>query len=366
MKISRNILVLSCFVITFVILVMVAVVRGTLFEPSLVKSLLIAFYFAGWVSLLVFCIWTFLLPKIRDAGGFSNFIGNTKNKKGIVGSEAADLSQKIEEVPKRSPRSDLPVRERINAYVKERRREEGITAPAPLHIIGSTQTASMSLNSQEEGAEASVPSYAEPSMNVTETFPGFDGELVFDFEPDEGIRNEFDEDSSENIHGNERSAYSYELPGFDGDLNLDAMDMEDISGADDLDSLEDSEDLDLILDDSFNDSSTKEKDEFEGDSYIESDITDDNFDDLGDFIDSFDDDEDMEFVYDPRIDVDELPDDTMSDADNTVLEMKKMEKKGEFLDVKNSIDDEDLTLLNEDLEDIGEIIDLEPDDMNTE
>ena len=367
MKISRNILVLSCFAITFVILVMVAIVRGTLFEPSLVRSLLIAFYFAGWVSLLVFCICTFLFPKIREAGGFSNLLGKAKNQKNRSGTEniPSNIPPKIEEEPKRSPRSNLPVRERINAYVKERRHEEGIAAPAPLHLAGLTQVPSISLDSQEEGTGTSTPSYAVPSMNATDAFPGFDEDLIFDLGTEHGVGNEFDEDSGINIHDNERSVNSYELPGFDGDLNLDVMDIEDISGADDLDSFEDLEHSDLMLDDSFDDSSTEEEHEFERDFHIESDITDNNLDDLGDFIDSFDE-EGMEFVDDLRIDVDELPDDGTSNADNSVIEEKEMSSDKDLLDFNNSLDDEDLILSDDDLEDIGEIIDLEPDEENIE
>ena len=124
MKISRNKLVLLCFVITFVILL----ITGTFFEPFKTKALLIAAYFAGWVALLVFCVCTFFLPTIKAAGGMSTMFSTQKRSQ-----ETSESFPPTEEIPIQSPRSDLPVRERITAYVAQRRREEGIPAPVPLH-----------------------------------------------------------------------------------------------------------------------------------------------------------------------------------------------------------------------------------------
>jgi hypothetical protein len=275
MKISRNILVLSCFVITFVILLIVAAVTGTFFEPSPAKALLISVYFAGWTALFVFCVCTFLLPQVQAAGGFSAmFLTNQKRQKK---QKEVEYPHPTEEIPKQSPRSDLPVRERIAAYVTERRREEGIPAPVPLRQNPREEKQDVSQRSFSPAfvASAAVPSDVASSVSNTEIFSEFDGELEFDLVPDIRVEIESDEDVGE-------------LPEFDGDFNLDTMHVEDVVGTDDLNSLADTKDFEL--DESF---------------------------------------------------------DTASE---------------EFLEFDTSLDDEELLLFDDDFEDIGEIIDLEPDD----
>ena len=290
MKIPRNILVLSSFVITFVFLLIVAAVTGTLFEPFPVKTLLIAAYFAGWVALLVFCVCTFLLPQVQAAGGLSAMFLTTQKKQ--ESQKNVEYPHPTEEIPKRSPRSDLPVRERIAAYVAERRREEGIPAPAPLRqnspeekqdvssgrsfspsFVASAATAATAAAISTPSAP-SAPSYEASSVSDTETLSEFDGELEFDLVPDIGVEIESNKDADE-------------FPEFDGNLNLNTRDGEDVVGADDLDSFVDAnaDAKDFELDESFDDAS---EELLEFDTFIDDEellLSDDDFEDIGEIID---------------------------------------------------------------------------------
>jgi hypothetical protein len=275
MKISRNILVLSSFIITFAILMIVFAVTGRFFEPAPMKALLIATYFAGWVAFFVFCVCVFF-PKVQAAGGLSAMFHGTHKIQ--EEQEKSESFTPEEEIQKRSPRSELPVRERIAAYVMERRREEGIPAPSPLYQSSIEERQSVSPGrfspaSVTQAAAASVTSL----MNNTEAFSEFDGVLDFDLMPDREMETNPDESA-------------YEPAEFDGHLNLDLMHGEDAFGANDLDSLADIKDLDL--------------------------------------------------------------DEPFDHAFEKVLEFNA------------STDNEELLLSEDDFEDIGEIIDLEPDDMD--
>ena len=381
MKISRNEIVLFCSVVTFVILLIVAAVRGTLFQ---LQSIFVAVFFAGWVALLVFCIFTLVLPRVRATQKASR---KQKNQSRVT----APLPS--EESPRRSPRSHLPVRERISAYVEERRREEGIPAPTLLRPTKSQQAAAAT----EAVASHITPS--TPSVSSTEELPGLDENLEFDLGADLGAKS------------TAPSSGSDELPGFDGDLDLDGMGAEDIVGADDL-GLDDSFDADGGSSelDSTGDASDGELPGFDGDLDVGSDSLDDNFDDLGDAGDDFmvtaDSSDEMGSLDDSGLDdfadagddsfdadggddlmtmddsgLDDFADAgddsfdadggddlmTMDDAgmDDSMLDDSSMESDGGGLpdfdgDLDASMDDGDLMLADDEFGDLEEIGDLEP------
>ncbi|PKL59713.1 MAG: hypothetical protein CVV33_06425 [Methanomicrobiales archaeon HGW-Methanomicrobiales-4] len=118
MKLERNGIVAIIFVITFVILLFFSyLTSGFLLE---VKGILVAIYFSVWVVAVVFVVLTFVFPYLADRK-------KVKDAKKAGSSSGAGVP-----VPFKSPRSGLPVRERIVAYVTERRREDGLSAPEPL------------------------------------------------------------------------------------------------------------------------------------------------------------------------------------------------------------------------------------------
>jgi len=381
MKISRNAIVLFCSVVTFIILLLVAAVQGTLFE---LQSILVAVFFAGWVALLVFCIFTLVLPRVRAAQKASR-----KQKS----QSRATAPPPAEEIPKRSPRSNLPVRERISAYVEERRREEGIPAPALLRPTRSSQAAA-----------AAAPHIA-PSVSSTEELPGIDENLEFDLGADVAAE-----------AGITAPSGSDELPGFDGDLDLDGMGAEDIVGADDL-GLDDSFDSDGGSSelDSTGDASNGDLPGFDGDLDVGSDALDDlgdigddsmatdgsgdemeslddsgfddfqdagddsfdadggddlmTMDDSGDEMESLDDSgfDDFQDAGDDSFDADGGDDlMTMDDAgmDDSMLDDSSMESDGGLPDFDGDLDapmdDGDLMLADDDFGDLEEIGDLEP------
>ena len=169
MKISRTIVVLSCFAITFIILL----ITGTFFASSKMKILLIATYFAGWVALLVFCVCTFLFPQAQAAGEvLALFSGHEKNPKSFPPAEETQV---------RSSHSDLPMQERIAAYVAERRREEGLPAPVPLRKNQIEEKRGLFPEKSVSSASvAAAVSYMSSSRSGTETASEFDGHLDLD------------------------------------------------------------------------------------------------------------------------------------------------------------------------------------------
>ncbi|MDR2855331.1 MAG: hypothetical protein LBV40_04150 [Methanomicrobiales archaeon] len=185
MKIPRNILVLSSFVVTFVTILIATAVAGTFFQPTPMKALLIAAYFAGWVALFVFCICAFLPPKEEITGEVAAMLLGT-HKERETQKKSESFPSPAEEIKNRSPHSELPVRERIAAYVMERRREEGIPAPVPLFQSSVEEKRGTFPGSFSPPGVASVAaaSYVTSFMNDTKAFSGFGGDPEVDPIPD--------------------------------------------------------------------------------------------------------------------------------------------------------------------------------------
>jgi hypothetical protein len=353
MKITRNVIVLFCFVAVFVILLIVAAVQGTLFGPSLVKSIFVAVFFAGWSALLVFCIFTFVLPRIRDA---------TRNSRNQTNQRRTTSPPPTEEVPRRSPRSDLPVRERISRYVEERRIEEGISAPTLLRPTRSTQVVPPAV------------SHITQSVNSTDELPGIDGDLDLAGMGPEGIVGADDSglnDSFDLGDGDSGLNDSFDLG--DGDSNLnDSFDLGD--GDSNLNDSFDLGDGDSDLNDSL-DSSGGDLPGFDGD-------LDDSFDDLedvgGNSIATDDSDDEMESLDTSGFDdFDDIGGDSfdanggddlmaMDDAgmNDSLFNDSPMESDEDLPDFDGALDlpmdDDDLMLADNDFGDIEEIGDLEP------
>ena len=119
MKLERNGIVAIIFVITFVILLLFSLLTSG-FRLD-IKGIFVAIYFAVWVGAVAFVILTFVLPYLSDR--------KKEKKRAKAGSSHSGGGTPA---PFRSPRSGLPVRERIVTYVAERRREDGLSAPEPL------------------------------------------------------------------------------------------------------------------------------------------------------------------------------------------------------------------------------------------
>lgn len=119
MKLEKNGIVAIAFVVTFVILLLFSFLTpGSGFD---LKGIFVAAYFAVWIAAATYVILTFIVPFVREK------MQETRTKKAGTGSAAG-----IPPTPFRSPRSNLPVRDRIASYVAERRREDGLPTPVPL------------------------------------------------------------------------------------------------------------------------------------------------------------------------------------------------------------------------------------------
>jgi hypothetical protein len=118
MKLERNGIVLISVVCTLLILMLFNLLTSG--SVSDIKGIFIALYFSIWVGAAVFVISTYFIPFIRD------YQKNAKKK------APTQTKTQATPTPFRSPRSSLPLRERIAAYVAERRKEDGLQAPQPL------------------------------------------------------------------------------------------------------------------------------------------------------------------------------------------------------------------------------------------
>ncbi|PWR73011.1 hypothetical protein [Methanospirillum lacunae] len=116
MKLERNSIIAIVFGVTLAILLLFNVVTSG-FKVEF-KGILVSVYFAIWVAAVAFVLFTFVIPYINTR--------KEEKKKGKAGTSGATPP------PYKSPRSGLPVRERITAYVTERRKEDGLPAPEPL------------------------------------------------------------------------------------------------------------------------------------------------------------------------------------------------------------------------------------------
>ena len=195
-------------------------------------------YFAVWVTAVV-GMWLFgIQPYLKD------------RKKAKSEQKTPVSVQKTVSVP--SPRSNLPLRDRIREYVAERRKEEGLPVPEPLRPSrsagpsaarpGSAKTVSSGFAAGVTGAAPAVVSAASSSDEGDLPLPDdFDehgpGELFGDEFPDEAA----DDSSLPGIGEDDFGSYddtgiderpmteSGDLPDFDGDLEPDMSDS-DLSG----------------------------------------------------------------------------------------------------------------------------------------
>lgn len=117
MKLERNAIVALTAGATFVLLLLFHLfTSGFIFN---IKDFFVSIYFAIWVGALAFVIFTFIIPYIQE-------------RKKRVKAAKPGTGPGVTPAPFKSPRSGMPVRERIVAYVAERRKEDGLPAPEPL------------------------------------------------------------------------------------------------------------------------------------------------------------------------------------------------------------------------------------------
>ena len=252
MKLERNGIVVALFGITFVILLLFSfLTSGFKFD---IKGIFVAIYFAVWIAAVAFVLLTFILP----------FLSERKKEAKVKKTGTGPATGAIP-TPFKSPRSGLPVRERIALYVAERRREDGLPAPEPLHpsragssamgkqpsappsaaaaAIPSSGTAPVSSAGRMEDNEllGDIPlpddfGSVDASSGDMGTLPGLEddfGDLgefggSDDMPPDfsEETSSVFIADSSDTVRAPPKSPTSEDLPdgglpGFDGDIDSD-------------------------------------------------------------------------------------------------------------------------------------------------
>ncbi len=245
MKLERNSIIAIAFGVTLAILLLFNILTSG-FRLEL-KGILVSIYFAIWVGAVIFVILTFIVPFIQTRK-------EEKNKAKASTSTGSGISS----TPFKSPRSSLPIKERIVAYVTERRREDGLPVPEPLRPsrpAASTTGASASrtVAAEQPSVVASVPSGGSSSgedlgeLPLPDDFgsvdasgeagslPGFDDEFggLDEFGGGDEISSDFGDDNSgllgdeagasvpaeEDLELPVESGDAGGLPGFDGDLD---------------------------------------------------------------------------------------------------------------------------------------------------
>jgi hypothetical protein len=250
MKLERNGIIAIVFGITFAILLLFNfLTSGFRFE---LKGILVSIYFAVWIGAVTFVLFTFVIPFIK--------VRKEEKKKAKTTTFSG-----VTAAPFKSPRSGLPIRERITTYVTERRREDGLPAPEPLKparpVSGAVASAAIATGVATAGSAHSVsPKVQEPSVSGNEDLgelplpddfgsvessgetgelPGLDDDFgSFDeLEGGDEITSDFGDDNS-NLLGDDGGSQPIEpamntpaasasddleggLPGFEGDLESD-------------------------------------------------------------------------------------------------------------------------------------------------
>ncbi|WP_319578371.1 hypothetical protein [uncultured Methanospirillum sp.] len=187
MKLERNSIIAIVFGITLAILLLFNLVTSG-FKLDL-KGVLVSIYFAVWAGAVTFVLFTFILPFIKTR--------KEEGKKAKGGTKPGATP-----VPFKSPRSGLPVRERITAYVTERRREDGLPAPEPLRPARPASGTVVTAAAAGAAAAGMAVSAAASAPEVSGSDSGEMGDLPL---PDD-----FGSVESEGDAG--------ELPGLDDDL----------------------------------------------------------------------------------------------------------------------------------------------------
>ncbi len=154
MKLERNSIVAIAVGVTFAILLLFNLFNsGFIIE---IKGILVSVYFAIWVGALGYVILTFIIPFVQE-----------RKKAGRGSKPGAGTGPGATPAPFKSPRSGMPVRERIAAYVTERRREDGLPSPEPLRPsrTGSSAPASAGRSAPSvSSVRAAEPSIAAPPV----------------------------------------------------------------------------------------------------------------------------------------------------------------------------------------------------------
>jgi len=294
MKIEKKLLMVITFIGAFIVLLL-AFYLTTGFQSG-IKDMIGAVYFSLWIT-AVMGLWLYIIQP---------YLKGRPKKKGRT-----DLaSEPVKPMPVQSPRSNLPLRDRIREYVAERRKEEGLPVPEPLRPSGSTTSmdAGSPSRSSSSGYAPAAASAGSTSSAVSVAGTAGDGELPLpdDFDEngssdlfgDEFTEDEEGETSLPGIGDDEFESYddtggdeqpvteSGDLPDFEGDLEPDMTDSglgdsldddfsdtgEDAAETDESGGLSDEglSDFDMPLDESMMD------DDLSGDG----DLTDIEFEDL--------------------------------------------------------------------------------------
>lgn len=238
MKIEKKLLMVGTFIGALVVLLLIFYFI-TRFESG-IKDIIGAVYFTLWITAVI-GVWLYILqPYLKDRS----------KKKAVKGS--ASPVQRTGPVP--SPRSNLPLRDRIREYVAERRKEEGLPVPEPLLPSRTTSSSGKVAASSEsagrytppvraatKGADASIPASDAGDLPLPDDFDESDGGDLFGDDFSDGG----DDSSLPGIEDDDFGSYDEpgvdekpvtetgDLPEFDGDLD------DDMSVSDFTDSISD-------------------------------------------------------------------------------------------------------------------------------
>lgn len=206
MKIEKKLLMIITFIGALVILLL-AFYFVTGFDSG-IKDIIGALYFAIWITALA-GLWLYFLKPYLDE----------RPKKKEKKDTQTVTSQSI---PVQSPRSNLPLRDRIREYVSERRKEDGLPVPEPLRPSGASSPAGRASSPFSGQVEGHVP-VSMPSVTVGE-------EEMEDFAPGEGegdlpLPDDFDDNGTGDLFGDDSGEEDngVSLPGI-GDEGLDSLD----------------------------------------------------------------------------------------------------------------------------------------------
>ena len=293
MKVEKKLLMVITFIGALVVLLLVFYLT-TGFQSG-IKDMIGAVYFSLWVT-AVMGLWLYIIhPYIK---------GRPKKKE-----QKGSVSEPIKTMPVQSPRSNLPLRDRIREYVAERRKEDGLPVPEPLRPSRSTTSSGASSSSGSSGG------YVPVAAATAGAAVAVAGAAISEGEGDLPLPDDFDEGGSADLFGDEFSedeegeaslpgiedddfgsfdepnvdeqpvTESGDLPDFEGDLEPDMSDSgfgdsmeDDLSGGEEVTEVDDSSglseeglaDFDMPLDESMMD------DDLSGDG----DLTDIEFEDL--------------------------------------------------------------------------------------
>ncbi len=346
MKLEKSTLIAVIFVVSLVILSIISfVLSGFKFE---LQSIIAALYFAIWITLVAFLYVKIIGPFI-----------NSKMEERAKAKTKEQSSQKVTNTPRPSSRAHLPLRERIQKYVAERRQEDGLPVPEPLKPSRTVvKTSGNGRSAAKTGTAAGLGTIgaaagAATLSNNTDTLSESVEELP-------GLPDNFDfEDPDGNVNNGE-----IDLPGLD-DMDSSSIgvsdDNEEVESLPDLPNLDDDMDSDFGDEPFDNDGSSNLIDE-ESESTIESD--NDSIDDsaLPDFEGPLEPDMEMsDLSFDDDMDISEKDDtvdeplaESIEDGDDLPLPDSDDGELPDFdgsLDLNMSEDD----LVNDDSEDFGDI-----------